>query len=62
MSKPNPDDEVHQVESVFLTFKGGLTPDGKVTRVNIRQYHALVQLTIEQARSLARTIIAKLGD
>jgi hypothetical protein len=51
-----------KVESLTVSFKRGIAPDGQITRVFVRQYGSFIQMTTQQARSLAKTLLAKLGE
>jgi hypothetical protein len=54
--------ETEKIESIIVSFMRRLEPDGTISAVQIRQYASFLHLTPEQARSLARTLLAKLGD
>jgi hypothetical protein len=56
------DMHVERIDEGPLTvnFKGKLRPDGEFARVSLSQFGAHIELTIEQAKSLAAWIEAKL--
>lgn len=51
-----------EIGPLTVSFKAGLRTDGGIIRVSLTQFEAHVDLTAEQAISLARTIRARLGD
>lgn len=55
-------EETEKLGSITLKFKTTIASDGGINRVAIHQYGNMIQLTGEQARSLANTILIKLGE
>lgn len=54
--------DVEKEESIgplTLRFKHGIKPDGKITGVTLEQFESCIQLTKEQAISLADTLSRK---
>ena len=50
-------------QTISVTFKRGIQTDGELESVNISQHgYGELRLTVEQARSLGRTLMTKFGD
>ena len=47
------------VESITLSFKGGIATDGQINRVQVFQYGRMIQMTKEQAQTLAKEILRR---
>ena len=51
-----------KIGPLTMRFKNGLRTDGEVIRLVLEQFDESIELTEEQAKSLAKTIRARFGD
>lgn len=59
--KDKPDGERFKIDdSIQVRFKVGVTTDGKIGRIQIWQYGSMIQMTKEQARTLAQEILRRI--
>lgn len=60
--KPDKDKDQDKVkiDTIQVRFKAGVTTDGQIGRVQIWQFGSMVQMTKEQARTLAQEILRRI--